>query len=76
MQTGYEIRCHGAVSNKSLRIARDERSRHVRTADRYADISIAGKSNEQSAGSNTKDGSLYGTNDTLISSKASFISPA
>jgi hypothetical protein len=71
MQTGYEIRYHGAVSNRSLRIARDERSHHVRTADRFVDISIAGRSNEQSAGFNTKDGSLSDTNDTLISSKVS-----
>jgi hypothetical protein len=76
MQTGYEIRCHGAVSNKSLRIARDERGCHVRTADRFVDISIDGKSNEPAAGFNTKDDSLSGTNDTLISSKVSFISPA
>jgi hypothetical protein len=76
MQTGYEIRCHGAVSNRSLHIARDERSHYVRTADRFVDISIDGRSNEQSAGFNIKDDSLSDTNDTLISSKVSFISPA
>ena len=46
----------------------DDRLQCVVGAIQYwLDISIAGKSNEQSAGFNTKDDSLSDTNDTLIS---------
>ena len=76
MQTGCEMLWRVEELNQSHHTGLVKKGRLVRTDEAFVGTDSDGKSNAPSAGSYSRDDSSSGTNDTLTSSKASFILPA